>query len=97
MGPGREGSETTRVSSAGTGVVDWHLPSTLRAYSALARYLDGLDRYTTADARVSLGAAPHPGGEPVQVIDLRVEHARSAYRSLARQDPGVGDYIDLGL
>ena len=73
------------------------MPSSIRAYTALSSYLDGLDRYTSSDRRVALGAATSPDSGTVEVIDLRVEHARSAYRSLVRHQPTPGDIIDLGL
>ena len=73
---------------------------TTYAYNLLGSYLEGLDRYTSYDPRVVLGAVPHPDGDAGEVpviIDLRVTAARSAYGSVARRDPTVGDVIDLGL
>ena len=97
MGPGREGSEMVALADR----EDDHMrmARTTYAYALLGTYLDGLDRYTSFDPRVLLGAVPHPDSdtEEVRVIDLRVATARSVYGSLGRQDPTVGDVIDLGL
>ena len=97
MGPGREGSEVVALASREDGHMQ--VARTTYAYNLLGSYLDGLDRYTSYDPRVVLGAVPHPVGDAdeVPVIDLRVTAARSAYGSMARHDPTVGDVIDLGL
>lgn len=70
MGPGREGSEV--VATATRADSRMHMAHTTYAYTLLGSYLDSLDRYTSFDPRVVLGAEPGAGaGRPATPPECR--------------------------
>ncbi len=77
----------------------------LKAYTELASYLNAVDSYARVDGRKrerrllnDRRGGPTPDAEASPpVIDLRVQHARRAYRSAAPQRGRVGERVDFTL